>query len=126
MKDPGLNQFLPAYPENAPESYLTGAPSEEYPWSHLCEDILVDLFRLRDRVFKKARRGAFIARPYRVQMILDYNWITHPYSTERPLPFNVVCESLGLDPGAVAKRYLEGKKLGSRSGRLNTARSERE
>jgi hypothetical protein len=76
----------------------------------LLQELLTDLFEVRDHVLQAQTHGRAPSRAVLRQYERDLQWIS---SQEEQVPFSFgwVCLALGLDPSAVRRRYLSGQPV---------------
>jgi hypothetical protein len=78
------------------------------PFLTLLQELLADVFAVRDRVRQAQTQGRKLSASVRRQYERDLQWLS---SEEERVPFSFgwVCLALGLDASAVRRRYLSGR-----------------
>jgi hypothetical protein len=78
------------------------------PFLTLLQELLADVFAVRDRVRQAQTQGCKLPSSVRRQYEQDLQWLS---SQEEQVPFSFgwVCVALGLDTSAVRRRYLSGQ-----------------
>jgi hypothetical protein len=76
----------------------------------LLQEVLADLFEVRDHALQAQRRGGKPARGVLRQYERDLQWLTSP-EEQGPFSFGWVCHTLGLEASAVRRRYLSGQPV---------------
>ena len=79
------------------------------PYLLLCEALLVDVFRTRDAYRRYLAQGRSLRR-LKQQYEQDWQWVTSEEDASYALSFSHVCELLGLDPTAVRKAFVNGRR----------------
>jgi hypothetical protein len=101
---PGLTelraQFTPA----------TLRPPRLTPILMLLQEVLADLFEVRDQFPEAQHRRGRQARAILRQYEQDLQWLTSP-EEQVPFSFVWVCQALGLEPSAVRRHYLSGQPV---------------
>jgi hypothetical protein len=88
------------------------------PFLALFQELLADLFSVRDEVLRAQAGGRTPSPKVLHQYEQDLLWIRSE-EEEVPFSFGWVCRGLGLEPSAVRRRYLRGQPVAfeSRRGR---------
>jgi hypothetical protein len=76
----------------------------------LLQELLADLFAVRDQVPQAQHRRSKQAREVVRQYARDLQWINSP-EEQGPFSFVWVCQALGLEASAVRRRYLSGQPV---------------
>jgi hypothetical protein len=76
----------------------------------LLQEVLADLFTVRDHVLQAQGRGGQPPRAFLRQYERDWQWLTSP-GEQAPFSFGWLCEALGLEASAVRRRYLSGQAV---------------
>jgi hypothetical protein len=76
----------------------------------LLQEVLADLFTVRDHALQTQRRGGQPARAILRQYERDLQWLASPEEQE-PFSFGWLCSALGLEASAVRRRYLSGQPV---------------
>jgi hypothetical protein len=76
----------------------------------LLQEILADLFAVRDQFPQAQQRRSKQAREVVRQYEQDQQWLASPKEQE-PFSFVWVCQVLGLEASAVRRRYLSGQPV---------------
>jgi hypothetical protein len=76
----------------------------------LLQEILADLFEVRDHVPQAQHCRGRHARAVNRQYEQDLQWIASP-EEQAPFSFVWVCQALGLEASAVRRRYLSGQPV---------------
>jgi hypothetical protein len=76
----------------------------------LLQEVLTDLFEVRDRVRQAQSRGGKPARAVLRQYERDLQWL-RAQEERVSFSFGWVCQALGLDASAVRRRYLSGQPV---------------
>ena len=79
------------------------------PYLLLCEALLVDVFRTRDAYRRYLAQGRSLRR-LKQQYEQDWQWVTSEEDASYALSFPHVCELLELDPTAVRKAFVNGRR----------------
>jgi hypothetical protein len=85
-------------------------PPRLTPILTLLQEVLADLFAVRDHVLQAQRHGGKPARAVLRQYERDRQWLTAP-EEQAPFSFVWVCQALGLEASAVRRRYLSGQPV---------------
>jgi hypothetical protein len=75
----------------------------------LLQELLADLFAVRDHALQAQRHGRKPGRGVLRQYAADLQWLNSP--EEAPFSFVWVCQALGLEVSAVRRRYLSGQPV---------------
>jgi hypothetical protein len=76
----------------------------------LLQELLADLFEVRDQVPQARHRRSRQARALLRQYERDLQWLAAP-EEHAPFSFIWVCQVLGLEPSAVRRHYLSGQPV---------------
>jgi hypothetical protein len=76
----------------------------------LLQEVLADLFKVRDQALQAQRHGGKPAQAVLRQYATDLQWLNSP-EEEAPFSFGWVCQVLGLEASAVRRRYLSGQPV---------------
>jgi hypothetical protein len=76
----------------------------------LLQELLADLFEVRDQFPEAQHRRSKQARAVVRQYEQDLQWLASP-EEQAPFSFIWVCQGLGLAPSAVRRRYLSGQPV---------------
>jgi len=74
----------------------------------LLQEVLADLFEVRDHVLQVQTNGRKPSRAVLRQYERDLQWVSTP-GEHAPFSFGWVCVALGLEASAVRRRYLSGQ-----------------
>jgi hypothetical protein len=74
------------------------------------QEVLADLFAVRDHALQAQRRGGQPPRPLLRQYEQDLQWLMSP-EEHAPFSFGWLCDALGLEASAVRRRYLKGQPV---------------
>jgi hypothetical protein len=76
----------------------------------LLQEVLADLFAVRDQVLLAQRQGSKPPRAVLRQYERDLQWLTAP-EEQTPFSFGWLCQALGLEAAAVRRCYLSGQPV---------------